>query len=153
MSGLTCHDCACAESIWTLSNAVLVGKSPLESQRNGETPCNTRSLSGGDLLPYSYLSRSLATKKRTESCSSTPFFGIVFSNCTGRMPTRFSPREISAQSSNALKSLILQRRLQHKPIQSYLSIQGYFDTNERHFQLRRETTPEHKLASFQRLHH
>ena len=68
----------------------MVGKFPLESKRNGETPHNTRSLSGpGHTSTIRVPSRLPATKKWTESCSSTPFFW----NCL------FSPREIPAQSS------------------------------------------------------
>ena len=82
-------------------------------------------------------SRSPATKKWTDSCSSTPLFL--------ELPI-FSTWNIRAVLKTPPKSLILQLRLQHKPIQSYLSFQVYSHSNERHFHLRRETTPEHKLA-------
>ena len=88
-----------------------------------------------------------------DKCSSTPFLELTpsrisFLCCTGQLPPSFSPGEISAHASSlgklSKKSLIL--RFQHKPIQSYLSIQVYSDDQDWNFQLRRETTSEHKLA-------
>ena len=91
-------------------------------------------------------SRSPATKKRTESCSLTPFFW----NCLFELHNKFFSAWNIRSPQKAPKRLILQLRLQNKPIQSYLSIQVYSDTKvvvtSSIFQLRRETTPEHKLA-------
>ena len=114
--------------ICTRSNVVLWSGSFHSSPNwwNGETPYNTRSLLGQELLPYT-CTFALASDKEAnwELLINTFFFGIAFLNCT----TSFSPREISAVLKTLQKSLILQLRLQNKPIQICLSFQVYSDTN------------------------
>ena len=92
MSGLTCHECA--KGIWTRSHAVLWSGS-FHSSPNETAKLLTTLARFQGLTSICVPSRSPATKKWTESCSSTPFFGIA---CFLKYPR--SPL-------NAPKSLIL----------------------------------------------